>query len=209
MRRLVVKMEMSLDGYVGRDGEDPQWPLEYFDEHLASYERRQLMKAGVHAMGRIAYEAMAPYWQQSTESFAPSMNDTPKAVFSRSLPESEATWPVTTVYRDLSEGIAELKAQGGYEELAPVLAHGGASFVQQLTRLRLVDEYRICVHPVVFGQGYRLFTAPERLYLISTRFFAKGSLAHTYVPEHAYQLRPPPLPWAQGADEHDQDRQPD
>jgi hypothetical protein len=106
------------------------------------------------------------------------------------------------------EGLAELKAEGGGEELAPIVAQGGAGFLQELTRRGLVDEYRITVHPVVFGEGYRLFAAPERLYLISTRFFAKGSLAHTYVPEHAYRDHPPPLPWAQGPGQHDDDAEP-
>ena len=111
------------------------------------------------------------------------------------------------------EGFAALKAEGGEEELAPIVAQGGAGFLQELTGRGLVDEYRITVHPVVFGEGYRLFAAPERLYLISTRFFATGSVAHTYVPEHAYRDRPPPLPWAlprsERPGEHDHDPQPD
>ena len=44
---------------------------------------------------------------------------------------------------------------------------------------------------------------------MAARFFAKGSVAHTCVPEHACQLRPPPLPWAQRTDEHEHDAQPE
>ena len=111
----------------------------------APYMLDLISSAGVHAMGRGAYEEMAPYWQSSTDAFAKPMNEIPKAVFSRTL--TEATWPESTIYRDLASGMAELKAQEG----APILTYGGATFAQELTRLGLVDEYRINVHPIAFG----------------------------------------------------------
>jgi hypothetical protein len=163
VRRLVLTADLSVDGYVGRDGLDPGWAREYDDDELIRYRQRVVLKAGVHAL--------------------------------------EETWSV--------DALAELKTDGGTEELAPIVAEGGPGFCQDLTRAGLVDEYRITVHPVVFGKGHRLFAATDRLYLISTRFFGTGSLAHTYVPQHAYRDRPPPLPWAQGPGEHDHDPQPD
>lgn len=109
--------------------------------------------------------------------------------------------------------VLALKVQGGDEELAPVVAVGRPAFLQELSRAGLVDEYRVVVHPVVLGHGEPLFTAPERMYLITTRYFAGGILAHAYVPEHAYRDRPPPYPWAlsgsEGAGEHDDDAQAD
>ena len=98
-----------------------------------------------------------------------------------------------------------LKAQGGDDELAPVVAVGEPAYLQELTRLGLVDEYRITVHPVVLGDGERLFVARERMHVITSRYFADGSVAHAYVPERAYRDRPPPLPWAEGPGEHDDD----
>jgi hypothetical protein len=163
MRRLVLTADLSVDGFVGRDGLDPGWAREYDDDQLVRYRQRVVLKAGVHAL--------------------------------------EQTWSV--------DALAELKADGGPQELAPIVAEGGPEFCQELTRRALVDEYRITVHPVVLGEGYRLFAAPERLYNISTRHFAKGSLAFAYVPEGAYRDRPPPLPWAQGPAEHDDDAEPE
>jgi riboflavin biosynthesis pyrimidine reductase len=110
------------------------------------------------------------------------------------------------------EALEQLKTDGGdVDELAPILAQGGPEFCQELTRRALVDEYRVTVHPVVFGDGHRLFAAPDRLYLIGSRHFSKGSVAHTYVPERAYRDHPPPYPWSlsgserPGQDEHDAD----
>jgi dihydrofolate reductase len=132
--------------------------------------------AGVHAMGRGAYEEMAPYWQTSTDEFAKPMNEIPKAVFSRTM--TEATWPESTIYRDAESGMAELKAQDG----GPIITYGGTGFAQELTRLGLIDEYRINVHPIAFGTGHRLFGGPVDLHLHDVRRFATGSVAFTYTP---------------------------
>jgi dihydrofolate reductase len=174
MRPLILKMELSVDGFIGYDGEKPSWPLDYYDDELTVYEVELLGNAGVHAMGRVSYVGMAPHWQASDEPFAKPMNEIPKAVFSRTL--RKATWPESTIYRDIEAGIRELKRQDG----APVLAHGGAAFAQQLTRLGLVDEFRLTVHPVAFGDGHRLFGAHVELELVDVRRFATGSVAYTY-----------------------------
>ena len=123
-----------------------------------------------------------------------------RVVFKAGLHALERDWAV--------DDLAAAKSEGGREELAPIVAQGGAGYCQELTRRRLVDEYRVTVHPIVFGEGHRLFAVRERLYLIGTRFFSGGSLGHTYVPEHAYRDLPPPLPWAQGPGEHDHHPEP-
>ena len=104
------------------------------------------------------------------------MNEIPKAVFSRTM--TEATWPESTIYRDIASGMAELKAQDG----APVITYGGAIFAQEVSRLGLVDEYRINVHPIAFGSGFRLFGGPVDLELRDVRRFGAGSVAYTYTP---------------------------
>ena len=176
MRPLILKMDMSVDGFVGYPGEKPGWPVEFYDDEMYAYVVELISSVGVHAVGREAYEGMAEYWQQATEDLARPMNEIPKAVFSRTMPE--ATWPESTIYRDVETGMAELKAQDG----APVITYGGATFAQEVTRLGLVDEYRINVHPVAFGRGYRLFGRPVDLELQDLRRFSTGSVAYTYTP---------------------------
>ena len=126
MRPLILKMEMSIDGFVGQTDEKPGWPVDHYDDELSAHMRELLGSVGVHAMGRRAYEEMAPYWQTSTDPFAKPMNEIPKAVFSRTM--TEATWPDSTIYRDIASGMAELKSQEG----APVITYGGATFAQEL-----------------------------------------------------------------------------
>ena len=176
MRPLVLKMDMSVDGFVGQPDGVPAWPTSFYDEEFGAELLELISGSGVRAMGRGAYQEMASYWQTSTDPLAKPMNEIPKAVFSRTL--SEAAWPESTIYRDLQRGMAELKAQEG----APILTYGGATFAQELTRLGLVDEYRINVHPIAFGRGYRLFGGPVDLVLQDVRRFGAGSVAYTYAP---------------------------
>jgi dihydrofolate reductase len=176
MRPLILKMDMSIDGFVGQPDGTPGWPMNSFNDESSAYMLDLISSVGVHAMGRKAYEEMAPYWQTSTDAFAKPMNEIPKAVFSRTL--TEATWPESRIYRDIESGMAELKAEDG----APIITYGGAEFAQELTRLGLVDEYRINVHPLAFGTGYRLFGGPVALKLQDVRTFATGLVSYTYVP---------------------------
>ena len=97
MRKLILKMEVTIDGFVGEAGGDPAWPVAYYDDELAAHEADLLSRAGVHAMGRQAYEDMNPHWQASTGPIADAMNAIPKAVFSSTL--QDANWPETTIYR--------------------------------------------------------------------------------------------------------------
>jgi dihydrofolate reductase len=174
MRQLTLKMELSIDGFVGQPGGDPAWLLPYYDDALTTYEVGLLSSAGVHAMGRQAYEDMAPHWQASTAPFAKPMNEIPKAVFSSTL--QDASWPETTIYRDLEEGMRALKQQDG----KPILAHGGSRFAQALTRRGLVDEYRLNLHPTALGDGYKLFGGAAKLVLQSARTFPAGTVVLTY-----------------------------
>jgi dihydrofolate reductase len=66
-----------------------------------------------------------------------------------------------------------------------MIAWGGAAFAQSLSRLRLVDEYRLVVQPVALGDGLPLFaglTAPFVLDLIEARAYADGAVLHVYRP---------------------------
>jgi riboflavin biosynthesis pyrimidine reductase len=80
--------------------------------------------------------------------------------------------------------VARLKREPGSD----VIAHGGASFVQTLSRLGLIDEYRLVIQPVALGGGLPLFRdlpAPLRLELAEARTFPDGTAIHVYRPATA------------------------
>ena len=84
-RKVILKMVMSLDGFVtSRDGTH-EWMFEWFGDDSGEWNRRALEEAGVHAMGRRSYEIMGPHWAASEGPIATAMNEKPKAVFSHTL----------------------------------------------------------------------------------------------------------------------------
>ncbi|HEX4079033.1 MAG TPA: dihydrofolate reductase family protein [Rhizomicrobium sp.] len=81
MRRLILKMAISLDGFVGGPNAEIDWLLRSRDDGARRWIEDTLWQAGLHAMGRRRYYDMAGYWPASTEHLAAPMNAVPKAVF--------------------------------------------------------------------------------------------------------------------------------
>jgi dihydrofolate reductase len=180
MRKLILKMQLSLDGFVGGPNGEMEWIFASLDQAATDWIVATLWQAGVHLMGRVTYNDMAAWWPTSAEPFAAPMNEIPKFVFSTTL--QEAPWGDTMIIDgDLAEEIKRLKQLPGRD----MLAHGGAGFAQSLVRLGLVDEYRLVVHPVVLGKGLALFKdldAPQDLKLVSATPFPGGAVGMVYRP---------------------------
>lgn len=209
MRQLILKMAISIDGFVsdldgrntwmfGADQEAKAWGVDF------------IWNASLHIMGSRSFQGMAAWWPTSTDQFAPPMNQIPKAVFSRqalsdlmkadtspALDEARAhagttqsaqlqpggeSWPEAYVASgDLAEEVAKLKAQEG----KPIIAHGGVSFARSLVARGLVDQFALFVAPVALGKGLPLFSelaAPKPLKLISSKAFPGGAVAQIYRP---------------------------
>jgi len=182
MRKLVLIMGVSLDGLVARSGTSGagDWGVPPEDPALKARKLDWLRDAGLHLMGRVTYEEMAGFWPVSDDEYAAPMNDIPKVVFSKTL--AKADWARSTIASgDLADEISALKREPGKD----MIAWGGAAFAQSLSRLRLVDEYRLVVQPVALGDGLPLFaglTAPSVLDLIEARAYADGAVLHVYRP---------------------------
>ena len=198
MRELILKMGMSVDGFVsdlegtntwmfGADQEAKTWAVDYIGN------------ASLHIMGSRSFQAMAAYWQTSTDTFAPPMNQIPKAVFSKQgpaildaaraapsagpsaelQPGADSWGQAYVAGGDLAEEVAMLKAQEG----KPIIAHGGVSFARGLVARGLVDQFALIVAPVALGRGLPLFSelaAPAPLKLVSARAFPGGAVAQIY-----------------------------
>jgi len=180
MRRVVLQMGATLDGYVAGPGGEGDWGLPPEHPDVRAWKVASLDRVGTHIMGRVTYEQMAAYWPNETGDYAAFMNKLPKVVFSATLPA--AGWAGTRIARgDLATEIAALKDEPGGE----IMAHGGAAFVQALSRHRLIDEYRLVILPVALGAGLTLFKdlpRPLRLDLAESRSFSDGTIINVYQP---------------------------
>lgn len=180
MRKLILQMQLSLDGFACGPNGELQWIFPGFDAECTAWEVDRLWEAGAHLMGSVTYGDMAAHWPTSTEPYAPPMNEIPKVVFSKSL--RETSWGDTRIAPgELAVEIDSLKRQPGKD----LLAHGGVRFARSLIDSGLVDEYRLMVHPVVLGKGLSPFStlpAPARLKLVDAITFQTGVIAKSLHP---------------------------
>lgn len=171
---------MTLDGFCDHTAIIP-------DEELHQHYTDLLSSADTILYGRITYQLME-YWKTIVESptgnkvmdeFAVVMDKVPKIVFSHTLKNVE--WKSAKLAnRDIEKEVLELKQQSGKDIFV-----GSRSLIIQLMKLNLIDEYQLCVHPVVAGNGLPLFeNINDRtiLKLVKTKIFNSGAIILYYEP---------------------------
>jgi dihydrofolate reductase len=179
-RKVVLKMVLSLDGFATSPDGTHEWMFEWFGDDSTERSLRELEQAGVHAMGRRSYEIMGPHWTAADGPIATAMNEKPKAVFSRTL--ETTSWGPAEIFADVATGIADLKAR---DDGGTILVHGGPDLAASVTRLGLVDEFRLSTVPIAIGAGRSPFaqlTEHLKLEVVDEQRFRSGALAQTLVP---------------------------
>jgi dihydrofolate reductase len=189
MRKVILGMHITLDGYISGPNDELDWAV--WDEEVDDATiPNTLGRADTALLGRVMYEQFygywptkqAPFFSKGEEEFAKWINSVPKVVFSNTLQSVE--WDGTVVGGDIATAIANLKDQPGGD----MLLVGGVRLPQSLVRLGLVDEYQLLISPVVLGAGKRLFEdRPDRmkLKLTDVKPFASGAVQLTYEKESA------------------------
>lgn len=132
------------------------------DEVVHEHYTELLKNADTLLYGRITYQLME-YWRpfvenpsgdKSMDDFAVVMNKTPKIVFSHTL--KSVDWKSAKLAtRTLEEEVVELKKSNNDD--GKNIYVGSPSLILSLTKLNLIDEYQICLHPVIVGSGLPLF----------------------------------------------------
>ena len=185
-RQLILHMSVSLDGFVARRDGVIDWlssqsagDVDHGDHrHHAALE--MIGQTGLVVLGRGAYEEMAPAWSSSDSPMAQLLNSLPKVVFSRTGTDVE--WSNTRLSdAPIEEEIPRLKREPGKD----IVVFGGGHFAHSLIRARLIDEYRLTVHPVALGDGLSLMHGlpePQRFELISSTAYADGSVVQVMRP---------------------------
>jgi dihydrofolate reductase len=183
MRKIVLMMSVSLDGYMEGPGREIDWHV--VDDELHDHFNEVIGAMGGLISGRVTHELMAGFWPTADQDpsnprpmveFARIWRDLPKIVYSRTL--AGAGWNTTVVRDVVPDDVRRLKAEPGGD-----LALGGADLAAAFLRQDLIDEFRLYVHPVLIGQGKPLFPAPgarTALRLVETRAFGNGVVLLRY-----------------------------
>ncbi len=180
MRKVIAAINTTLDGVCDHTAGIP-------DEEIHQHYIELLDNSGVVLYGRITYQLMQ-FWQtllknpsgeKTMDDFARAIDKIPKIVFSHTLKNVE--WDSATLAnRALEEEVLELKQQPGKDILV-----GSRSLIIQLMKLNLIDEYQLCIHPVVAGGGLQLFEKLNDrtvLKLLKTKTFSGGAVTLYYEP---------------------------
>src|SRR5690606_63628 len=152
MRKVIAAFNMSLDGNCDHEAGIP-------DDEVHQHYTGLLESADVILYGSTTYQLMK-YWQKlienptgdkSMDDFAIAMDKIPKIVFSHKM--KNTGWHTATLANQPIEDIVrELKNQSGSNILV-----GSRSLILQLMKLDMIDEYQLCIHPVIAGRGLQLF----------------------------------------------------
>lgn len=180
MRKVVAAINMTLDGICDHTAFIP-------DEDLHPHYAELLDNAGVLLYGRTTYQLMQfwqtllknPSGQKSMDDFALSIDKIPKIVFSQTLKNTE--WDSAKLAtKEIEKVVLELKQQSGKDILV-----GSRSLIIQLINFKLIDEFQICIHPLIEGKGLPLFEKIKDrtiLKLIKTKIFNSGAIVLYYEP---------------------------
>ncbi|MDQ6903481.1 MAG: dihydrofolate reductase family protein, partial [Bacteroidota bacterium] len=178
---LIAAINMTLDGFCDHTAIIP-------DEEIHQHYTDLVSEADAILYGRITYQLME-YWpplvknpsgEKSIDDFAIAIDKIPKIVFSRSLKNVE--WESARIAnRTIEEEVSQLKQQPGKYILV-----GSRSLIIQLMKLKLIDEYQLCVHPVIAGNGLPLFenVKDKTIFkLLKTKNFNGGAVTLYYEPK--------------------------
>jgi dihydrofolate reductase len=175
MGRLIVSAQVTVDGVMDQ--------LEGWfdaDDESARHGLEQLRAADAVVLGRETYETLSEFWPSADGPYAELINPLPKYVASRTLREP-LTWNARLLGADAAEAVAALKE----EVPGQLILYGCGELANDLARRGLVDEVRLWLHPIVWGDGVRAFHAgelPVRMRLISVRTFPSDVVELSYQP---------------------------
>lgn len=163
MRKITVLSMITLDGVMQAPGgpkEDTSggfkyggWVAPYSDDVYDQVVQKELEPAD-YLLGRKTFEIWANYWPHHGE-FWPGINEGTKYVFSKNMEKSDPLvkgWNKSVVIKKLGD-IQKLKASEGPD----IQVWGSGELVQLLLKKGLVDELRLKIHPLILGNGKKLF----------------------------------------------------
>lgn len=189
MRRIILHMMMSLDGFVASpDGSENWMTAPDSDRDAASLALA--LEVDTAIAGHGVYSDMAGYWPtargetETQRDAIDRVNDMPKLIVSHQ--PADLSWNNAKSFtadspEDLADKIRALKHEPG----GGLVLWGGAGLVQQFARFDLIDEYQLMVQPIALGAGESPFATLEGwkdLRLVDCQQFATGAVMMTYTP---------------------------
>lgn len=168
MRRIVVSLWTTLDGFAAGPNDEMDWIRG--DEDMSAYERSFVEDADILMLGRKTFGDFASHWPRvahenadtaegkSQQTYARRVDAIKKIVVSAS--GNVAEWQNSEVLSRIEQkAIDRLKRGIGGD----IIIYGSLSVIDALSRLNRIDEYHLLLHPVVLGEGKPVFGKARRV----------------------------------------------
>lgn len=191
MAKLVVVNHVTLDGVMqspGRPDEDPRdgfahggWAIGREDPAMFAQIGKRMAGGGGLLLGRRTYEELFAAWHgRSDNSFSDPLERAPKYVVSRTLTEPLPWSNSSLLAGEAPDAVAELKR----EAPGDLTIFGSGDLIRSLMAAELIDEYLLMIHPLVLGEGRRLFAPGQhaRLRLLESATTPTGVVIAAYRP---------------------------
>ena len=186
MKRLVVTEWMTLDGIYDADTM-PQWFAPYDSDERQAWIKDSVLSADAFLLGRVTYEMLMSYWPNVTDrkskeiELADRLNSAPKYVASTTMKVGGWNNSIILPKDNVVEEVRKLKQESG----GNIVVTGSGTLVQSLVDSRLIDEYRLLVHPILAGSGKRPFKdgmSSAKMELVKSQELPLGVLGLVYQP---------------------------
>ncbi len=185
MKRLILFMHVSLDGFVALPTGELDWIK--VDDAMFEYVSNLTSQADTALYGRVTYEMMESYWPTAADKPNASKHDKEHAVWYKNVAKVVLSKtmkgkkiPNTQIISEnIPEQIQKLKQRSGKN----ILIFGSPGAVHTLMEYDLIDEYWLFVNPILLSTGIPLFAnIKERreLHLIKTKVFESGVIGVHY-----------------------------
>jgi dihydrofolate reductase len=167
MRKVIVGVAISLDGFIEGPKGEYDWCLTDDDYGLSNFFKR----VDALFIGRKTYDMM-----QGQEA-SPGMPRFTSYVFSNTLQKVKEG--EVLVRGNIEEEVRRIKEAPGKD----IWLFGGASLTSTLMNLKLVDEVWLSVHPILLGSGKPLFQDLKdrvHLKLLDSKTYPSGLVSLSY-----------------------------
>lgn len=197
MSKVLVVEHLTLDGVMqgpARPDEDTRdgfahggWGAIGMDPKMIEVQGAHMGSSWSLLAGRITYENFFSVWPKRPRPnpMGEALDNVTKFVASTTLSEP-LPWQHSTLLRgDAADAVATLKRQHD----KTLVLMGSGVLAQSLMRRDLIDEYLLFIHPLVLGEGHRLFAEGSpltNLRLVDSLTTGTGVIIATYQPAAAH-----------------------
>ena len=185
MRKIILSIHMTLDGFVAGQNGEMDWIN--FDDEMFDLVGKMTDEADTALYGRVTYEMMNGYWPTAGNQPNASKHDIKhsrwynqslKVVISTTISEGGLE-KTKIIGENFADNIKKLKDKSGKN----IMVFGSTTTTHSLFKEGLIDELWLFINPIIIGQGIPLFKGIKdtiKLTLLESKHFSCGVVGLHY-----------------------------